>query len=200
MFNPLTAINAPYLGVLQFIQNLSPYDCNTGCDEMLDLIREIQQSGAYFWQGVAIPNSINTTIPALQTLNGTAHLPEGSYITAITCFGDSVVNPEGFKFKLYDEGTKASIFFGDYALERTVASDMQTLYGVGNINAPTCPGMNADNPFGPNYLLSPFVITKPGIIGWEIVNQSVADAVIQLMLSVAIPANKKTASQIVVVR
>ena len=198
MFNPYTSLDAPYQGALQFIQNLSPYDCSTGLDEMLDLTREIQESGAYFWQGVAIPNSQDTTVPALGTINGTAVLPEGSYITAINYFGDKVVNPEGFKFKLYDEGTKASIFYGEYALERIIASNMQIVYGVGDDNPPSDAGMNGDNPFGQGLLMSPFIVTKPGKTGWEIVNQSSVDAVIQLMLCAAVPANKRTASQLVV--
>lgn len=199
MFNPLS-LDAPYLGSLQFLQNLSPYDCSQGLDEMLDLQREIQRSGDYFWQGVAIPRSDQTTIAALQTLNGTVHLPEGTYVTGITFFSDSVVNPEGFKIKIYDEGTKASIFYGDYALERVVASSMQLLLGQGTVVTPTDPGMNADNPFGPNLLMNPFIVTKPGVLGWEIVNLSVAAATIQLMLSCAVPANKHTAGQVQVSR
>lgn len=197
MFNPLS-LDAPYGGSLQFLQNLSPYDCSQGLDEMLDLYREIQQSGAYYWQGVVIPRSDQTTIGALQTLNGTVQIPDGSYVTGITFFSNSDVNPEGYKIRIYDEGTKASIFFGEYALERVVASSMQLFLGVGASNPPTDPGMNGDNPFGPNLLMNPFIITKPGVLGWEIVNLSTVDATIQLLLSCAIPANKKTAGQVVV--
>lgn len=196
MFNPLS-MNAPY-GELQFIQNLAPYDCNVGVDELLDLSREIQQSGNYFWQGVAIPASANTTVGALQTINGSVSIPDGSYVTAINFFSDSAVNPEGYKIKIYDEGTKASIFYGEYAKTVLVASSMQLQLGQGAIPAPSDPGMNDDRPFGLGYLMSPFIITKPGKLGWEIVNLSTVNAVIQVMLCVAVPANKRTASQMVV--
>jgi hypothetical protein len=197
--NPL-AIDAPYDGALQFIHNLVPYATWVGTDEMLDLWREIFTSGNYYWQGVAIPTCDNTLIPPLQTLNGTVQVPTGSYITGITAYVNSELTGEGYKVRLYDEGTKASIFYGDYALERVFASTMQLHYGQGSNNPPSDPGSNLDNPFGPNLLMSPFIVTNPGIIGWEIVNLSplAAGQQIQIMLSVAVPANKRSVGQMVV--
>jgi hypothetical protein len=196
MFVPQTSIDAPY-DELAFIHNLPVYNTCVGTDEMLDLIREIQTSGNYYWQGVAIPSSDKTLIPAMQTVNGTVQIPEGSYITAINFFinPEGLVipsAPEGYKIKIYDKGTKASIFYGDYALARTVGSDMQVQYGVGTNNPPSDPGSNLDDPFGQGYLMNPFIITNPGVLGWEIVNLSAVDAVIQLMLCVAVPINKRT--------
>lgn len=191
MLNPLTLV-ADDDGALQFLTNLGQYSSCEGTDIMLDLMREIQLSGNYQWYGLVFPGQGNTTIGPQQTANGTVQVPAGSYVTGITHFNDPIVNPEGYKIKIYDKGTKASIFYGDYALERTISSNMQVIYGVGDTNPPTDPGMNSDDPFGPNLLLSPFIITPPGVLGWEIVNLSVAAAQIQVLLSCAVPINSQS--------
>lgn len=203
MYNPLN-IEAPF-DELQFIDNLQAYNSSPGVIAMTELIREIQQSGNYYFQGITFPTGGNTTVPGNGTVNGTIQLPQGSYCTSITHY--DVVEDEvrggqgggfpgfGFKFKLYDKGSKASIFYGDYALNRTVSSNMQIQYGVGANNPPSDPGMNPDNPFGPNYLLSPFIINIPGVMGWEVVNLDPNPAVIQVMLSCAVPINRQSVGQ-----
>src|SRR5690349_22401086 len=113
MFNPLI-LDAPY-GVNQFVENqLLPYQTCVGTDEMLDLLRYIQESGNYYWQGVAFPGQSDTTIGAGVTANGTIQVPAGTYVIGMTYYAS---NEAGMKFKLYDKGTKASIFYGDYCLD-----------------------------------------------------------------------------------
>jgi hypothetical protein len=193
--NPLL-IDAPY-SITQFIENLPGYNSNFMTDEMLDLYREIIESGNYYWQGACFPVGAATRIPVIGTLNGSLQIPAGSYITSMTYYCDpgttqTPVNPEGIKIKLYDKGSKASIFFGDYALDRTVMSNMALRYGIGTSTPPTDQGSNVDNPVGPNLLMSPFIVTPPGMINWEIVNLSsdVDGAVVQVMLGVAVPISK----------
>jgi hypothetical protein len=147
---------------------------------MLDLMRKIQQSNNYFWQGTAFPP--NTTVTALMTINGSIALPAGTYVTGVSYYGSQ---PERFNLKIFDKGTKASIFYGDYIDVRGYASSMQILTGLGS-----------DLPFGPHILMNPFIITEPGVLGWEIVNKSSSDQVIQVMLDCAIPVNQKTINQV----
>lgn len=189
MFDPLS-MNAPYDGALQFLHNLEIYKTCTGTDEMLDLVREIQFSGNYYWQGTVFPRTDLTTIPAQATLNGSVNIPAGSYVTGIQAYGDPIANPAGYKIKIYDKGTKASIFYGDYCFYNIVSSDMQVQSNPDDsVNSPI---------FGQNYLMEPFIITSPGVLGWEIVNLDLSPAVIQLMLCCAVPINKRTVGQVVV--
>jgi hypothetical protein len=192
--NPLSIV-APY-SPLTFIENLPGYNNNWQTDEMLDLMREILESGNYYWIGVNFPTGGDTTIPALGTVNGSVQVPAGSYVVSMNYFCDpgtslSPINPGGIKLKLWDKGSKASIFYGDYALDRTVMSNMQLEYGVGNGVGPSDPGSNADTPFGAGLLLSPFIVTPPGVLNWEIVNldTNANGAVVQVLLSIAVPIN-----------
>src|ERR1035437_7661393 len=102
--NPF-AIQSPY-DEMQFLNNLPAYNNSAGNDEMLELYRELQQSGNYYWQGLSFPNGADTTIGGNQTLNGTLIVPAGTYITGITQYylaaderGASAV---GFKMKVFD--------------------------------------------------------------------------------------------------
>lgn len=167
-------IEAPY-DELSFINSLSGYNANSGLDELLDLTRVIQESGNYFFQGVSFPTG-NLIVPAQSTVNGSLQIPAGSYITSIGHYFNPTVNPEGFKVRLYDKGTKASIFYGEYA----------------HISLISAPG----NPVG--FVQSPFIITPPGILGWEIVNLSTVDAMIQVLLCCAIPISQQSVGQTIV--
>ena len=198
--NPLSIV-APY-DITTFIQNLPGYNSNWQTDEMLDLMREILESGNYYWAGINFPKGNATTIPALGTVNGSVQVPAGSYVVAMNYFCDPGTNPGGIKLKLWDKGSKASIFYGDYALDRTVMSNMELEYGQGNGVGPSDPGSNKDIPFGQGLLLSPFIVTPPGLLNWEIVNldTNVLGAVVQVMLSVAVPINNNTIGMRQIVR
>jgi hypothetical protein len=188
MFNPLT-LEAPYEGSLQTIQNQSQYDTSKGLDELLDLVRNIQESGNYYWQGISFPDSSNLVLASGVTINGTIQVPPGTYVTSINYYTGNVatfVQGAGVKIKLYDKGTKASIFYGDgdKSLDRDCMSNMQIKYGAGN----------TEPPFGPGYLMSPFIITPPGILGWELVSQAMdgTSQIVQVMLNCAVPINKQS--------
>ena len=201
MFNPLQFM-APYDGANQFINNLQAYNASKGTDEMLDLIREIQQSGNYYFEGYPFPESPDILVGGGITLSGTIQVPPGSYVTSIQFYNDYEENPEGFIFKLFDKGTRASIFYTDYSFAEISASNMQQQVGVGTSNPPTNPGVNGDDPFGPNYLLSPLIITPPGILGWEIASKGVlgTEALMQVLVCCAIPVSKLSIGQKVVSR
>lgn len=187
--------------ITDFLDTLPGYDSNQGVSEMLELLREIQESELYYWVGAAFPFGAAITVPALATVNGTISLPAGTIITSITHYtniqGVQALLP-GFKISLRDKGSKVSIFYGDYALDRLVTSNMQIQFGQGATNPPTCPGSNLDDPFGPNYLLSPFIVTAPGILAWEVVNLNPIASTFQAMLSCAVPILDMTVNQVIV--
>jgi hypothetical protein len=199
----MPSIDYPY-DENQFINQLQAYNTWKGNDELLDLMREIQSSKNYYWQGLCFPDSsylpnsfagAGNGVAGGGTLSGTLVIPVGTYVTSITHYSSQ---SDGFRFKLYDKGTKASIFYGDYSYEKPVSSNMMT----GGIYAttPSDAGSNSDIPFGPGYLMSPFIVTKPGVLGWEIVNESSSVNVIQVMLACAVPINQKSVGQIVVAK
>jgi hypothetical protein len=212
-------IDYPYSKV-ELIDRLPGYDTSPSVMRQVDWIREIIESDAYYWRGCPFP-PVDTEFELNETKNGSITLPPGTYVTSINYYQDkppsqeeqpsivvakgvkakAIIAPRipapvlpGVKFKLYDKGTKASIFYGDYAYGETVASNMQIQYGVGTSNPPSDLGMNLDNPFGPNYLLSPFIITPPGVLNWEVVNMATGESTIQFMVACAVPINPQSTS------
>ncbi len=178
MFDPFSITGIDY-GVNQFTDNLPGYNANQGVGELLDLVREIQLSGNYYWQGMPFPVGGATTVAGNATVNGTIQVPQGTFITSITHYNSL---DAGFKFKLYDKGSKASIFYGDYSKEGLVSSPM----------SPDTNPYGGVMPFGPAYLLSPLIVTDPGVMGWEVVNLSSSSQVLQVMLAMAVPINKQS--------
>lgn len=195
MFNPLTLV-APY-DELTFLDKLPGYDSNRGVIEMLDLVREIQQSGNYYWQGASFPYGSQTLVAGGNTINGSIQVPPGSYITSVTVYNDYVVNPAGFKLSLYDKGSKAQFYYGSYELDRLCGSNMQQQVGNGASNPPSDPGVNGDNPFSPQFMMGPIIVTSPGVIGWEIVSLAPngTNSQIQCMIAFAIPVNRQSIGQ-----
>ena len=181
MFNPFS-IDAPY-SENQIWDNLDVYATCQGTQEMLDLVHVIQTSDNYFCQLVGFPHDIGFV--GYQAANGSENLPEGTYITGMSSYSDQ---PEGFNVMIYDKGTKASIFYGDYIRNTLVASVMDQDPVFSHFH----------KVYGLNMLMSPFIITKPGVLGWEIVNRSANNANIQMCLMCAVPVNQRTSSQVVV--
>lgn len=177
MFPVVDDWSQPY-GPTTLLDTLSGYDSCQGNSEQLDLARFIQESDNYFWTGAAFPSIAQVPayrVPALTTINGSIQLPPGTFVVSISSFSEQ---PEGIKFKLYDKGTKASIFYGDYALDSLVTGD--------EIPVP------ANEPFGPGYMMSPFIITPPGVLNWELTNLSASDALIQILCNCAVPINNQS--------
>lgn len=187
-FNPLS-INYPY-DCNEYIHKLPAYDTSTGVDELLDLWRIIQQSGNYYWQGESFPDlKVAPTVAPQATVSGTITVPPGTYVTAVSAIALKEVNGTweqgaGFNLKIYDKGSKANIFYGDYAYSKSVAGE---LFAVAQ-----------DSPKGPSLLLSPFIITGPGVIGWDITNLDVTASMIQVLLECAIPISARSILNMVI--
>lgn len=173
----------------EFLDNLPAYDQSEGTDTLLELLRAIIYSGNYYWVGASFPFGNLINVPADATVNGTVALPPGTYVLAINYFNDPVVNPSGFKMLMYDKGTKATIAYGGYILNANQGSDM-AVQNIGDPNVSV--GPDPVNIFGSGYLISPFIVTPPGVINWEIVNMDSNPAVIQVMLSCAVPIRADT--------
>jgi hypothetical protein len=188
--------------ITDFLNYLPGYNASPGVIEMLELLRNIQESELYYWKGVSFPFGAAINVAAQSTVSGSLQLPAGTLVTSITHYlspGTLQIpgNPEGFKWRLQDKGSQISIAYGDWVLDRLISSDMQIQYGVGTTNPTSDPGMNGDDPFGPAYLLSPLIVTAPGILNWEIVNLSLIAAVFQVLLSCAVPILDVTINQMI---
>lgn len=186
MIDP-TTIQYPWDGPIQFLNNLPAYNGNQGVDSLLDLAREIQQSGNYYYEGLVFPNlEVQPTIPALGTLSGVIVIPPGTYVTAINGLAynsNNTLGNSGFNLKIYDKGSKASVFYGDYAQHTTVAGHFD---------------ITQDVPSGSGMLLAPFIITGPGVLGWEIVNRSTNALMIQVLIDCAVPITNRSIQNTVV--
>lgn len=194
-------IIAPYdPNGLEFLDNLPGYDSSVGVIEQLELLKQIQESGAYYWQGISFPHSDQLSVAGGNSVDGTIQLVPGSWVTSIQVYNDYTTNPNGFLLNIYDKGSKASLFYGDYTLDRMAGSSMQLFAGMSDTTTPSDPGSNSDTPFGPGYRMSPFIITKPGVLGWEITNAGTSTAIMQVMLCVAVPINAKSIGQKLIVR
>jgi hypothetical protein len=127
-------------------------------------------------------------------LNGTLIVPVGTYITGITQYylaeDERGGNAIGFKMKIFDKGSKESIFYYDYCIDGLVGDQMvQPANPYGGVR-----------PMGPGLLMSPFIITDPGQLGWEVVNISHNEAMLQVLLTCAVPINAQTVGQKIVSR
>jgi hypothetical protein len=160
---------------------LPAYNANQGVDTMLDLVREIQQSGNYYYTGLVLPNlEMQPTVPALGTISGVIVVAPGAYIISIAGYCMSLDTTDlnaGFNLKIYDKGTKASVFYGDYAQSRTVCGS----YGTAQ-----------DVPTGEFFLKEPFIMTGPGVLGWEVVNKCTTAATIQVLVNCAVPITNRS--------
>jgi hypothetical protein len=181
-------VQYPHTAGLEYLQNLPAYNCNQGVDSLLDLLREIQESGNYYYQGLVFPDVIatNPTVPGGGTINGVAVISPGTYITGISGImynSNNTLGNAGFNLKIYDKATKSSIFYGDYAQHLTVSGHFT---------------QTQDDPSGPALLQAPFILTGPGVIGWEIVNRSASECMIQVLVDCAVPITNRSVLNTVV--
>jgi hypothetical protein len=175
-----------------WLDHLGAYNTWEGQDIALDLIRLLYESDAYYPYMVPFPNNIvgmgNGTGPgnilnfnAGETQSGSLQIPEGSYLVSAGCYAYNLINPDaprtgaGAKVRIYDKATQSDLFYQIFAQGHSVFSD-------GSItNTP-------DVPFGPYFLRSPYIISRPGVINWEITNLDPLNAeTIQVLLSFSTP-------------
>ena len=179
--------------VNDFINSLPAYDQSEQTIQLLDLVREIQSSNNYYWVGACFPQGdlvTDLTIGAGKTVNGAIVIPAGTYITAISATYDpnqSVNTGLGFKFRLYDKGSKGDIVYGSYIKDTLITSQGELQSNIASADE--------QMPFpvpGSAFLQGPFIVTAPGQLNWEITNLDVNNAVIiQLMLDCAVPISQK---------
>lgn len=191
--NPIQATPNIYEGndACSFMDKLPGYDSNFMVTELLEQARQLTLSNNYYWVGLSFPQAPYDVVAAGQTVSGTVSIPPGTYITAINAYGNSggyiIPNVYAFKFSLYDKGTKAPIVYGDYTISSTITSDMAIQVSTLGDGVYT-----PDQPFGPAYLLSPFIVTPPGVIAWNIVSYLQSQLNVQMLLCCAVPINQQS--------
>lgn len=181
--NPLR-IQAPY-SVTEIMNQLVAYQTWGGLDELLDLGKLIIESDNYIWAAEGIPDHSIINFSPGQTLSGSIAVPSGTFVLSVQGYNQG----PGYNLKIFDKGTTASLFYTDYVRNGAIVSDMQA----------SVPGLNA--PFGPGLLSSPFIVTPPGAIGWEVTNADTLNPqMIQLLIVMAQPVTAVTIGHQVISR
>jgi hypothetical protein len=158
-----------------WLDHLGAYDTWEGQDEALDMMRILYESDAYYPYMVLNFN-------AGETQTGSFQVPSGSWFVSAGCYvneGTNVVSKTGAgaKVRVYDKATQSDLFYQQFAMGKCVFDD-------GDNRSPT----TMDSPFGPYLVRSPFIISSPGVIQWEITNIDANNAAtIQVLLSFAVP-------------
>lgn len=181
--NPL-AFQAPY-SIVEIYNQLVAYQSWGGLDEMLDLSKLIIESDNYIWAAEGVPDHGSIMFDPGVTLSGGIAVPPGTFVTSVQGYNQG----PGFNLKIFDKGTTASLFYTDYIRNGPMVSNMQL----------SVPGENT--PFGPGLLSSPFIVTPPGQIGWEITNADTANPQqIQILICMAQPITAVTIGHQVISR
>lgn len=161
-----------------WLDKLGAYDTCEGNDRMLDLIKLLWESDAYWCNMIPFPNNISTNLNLLdpngyvanflpgETQTGSIQVPINSFLVHITMqvlvgdgsAGHTYVGP-GFKIRIFDKATQSDLFYNQFAHNFTAGADMNSItYDV------------PDVPMGPYMLVSPYCTQPPGIVQLEITN------------------------------
>jgi hypothetical protein len=163
--------------------HVGAFDQSAGTDLMLNLTRQIIDSDAYMWQGIAFPVGTDVNIGSLQTFSGTIVVPPFSYVVQMSGFSGVP-----FAVRIYDKGAQTDIFYRQFAFHKTVVSNMQ----LDQVD-PTGQFFLPDQPFAPYMLKDPLIILPPGILQVQITNMDNTPSnpvvPIQLLLGIAMPKN-----------
>jgi hypothetical protein len=184
-----TSNSSTKIGVTSYLDALGAYTTWYGNDELLDFARLVVESQSYFYTGLVFPNGADVNIPARTTFAGNVSIEPLTYVLSIGGWSNQ---PEGFKVRVYDKGSKADIIERQFTFYSNVASEGEGIFGA----VPT----PLDVPFGPYFLTSPFIIMPPGSVQIEVTNQSPAAAIIQVMLGCCIPVTDRSINQVTVAR
>lgn len=174
MLNPLTSV--VQYPPDYYLENLQAYNCHAGVDKLIEFARMLVAAGQdYLYRGMVFPlGSEAPTVAAGKTIEGTISIPAGSFLYS---HGGYSNQNEGFKYSLFDKGSKTYLVDKEFVHSGLDATDSQPDVDVASSNI---------------FHISPFVITAPGLLQVQITNLSGVDAVIQLFLEFAVPniANK----------
>lgn len=176
----------PRYAELAWLNSLPLYNLSQCSDEMLDLLREIQTSGDYYFQGKPFPilNPGDLGIGAGLNISGSISIPPYSYLTMLTAFSNT---NGGFKIRIYDKGAKVDLFDKLWAWDRIIASNQATL------NDP------AIGTIPPHLLMGPLVVLPPGLLQIEIANMDLVNTnLVQVMFYFAVPKTSHSTGTAVV--
>lgn len=160
---------------LDWLNSLPLYNLSEWSDEMLDLLREIQTSGNYYFEAKPFPvlNPGDTGIPAGGNISGVISIPPYSYVTIINAFSTT---EKGFKFRVYDSGAKVDLIDKLWGWDRLVASNQ------GILNTPEIGNIP------PHLLMAPMIVLPPGILRVEITNMDLTNTnLCQMIFCFAVP-------------
>src|SRR5271155_5526409 len=152
-----------------YLDNLGAYSIDESSFSMLDLARELVDSGKYYMLGVPFPGISNINIAAQDTFTGNVTVPPLAMVVSLT--GDTFYSSggskgtralEGFQFRIFDKGAKMDTFL--------TASFGNNYPSVGLMASRLNPTTVSNRPVGPMYPRSPMVVLAPGALQLSITN------------------------------
>lgn len=172
------------------LNNLGAYNLNQGVDALLDVMREVADSGAYYTLIVPSPPAGLIAIDALQQFTGVVQVPVGSVLLAITGQAIAVSEQRGggnstgsFSVKVFDKATGVDLFNGQWEFGSLVAPSLTQLSN-GSLQQ-----YGQDGPIGPWYLANPFIVISPNSIEVTVQNFDSNVQLIQVALHFAVPCS-----------
>lgn len=189
----LYALDENY-SVATWYENNGAYDLNTGTDLLLDQARQILESDAYVFQGVAFPKGQDTEVDFQQTFSGSVNLIPYSYILGLNGFS---LNLGQYTLRIYDKGAQTDLYYGQFAWYPTVIGTMQQQYYA---DGQFITLADTDIPFGPYWFRSPLIVLPPGVLQIQLTNvetefdPSTPRQQVQLLFLVAAPKTTTTLS------
>lgn len=169
------------MALSEYLDYLPGYDLNDNASAALDVARAIIDSENYFMRGYVFPGNGSDSLAGGDTFEGLISAPAHSIIISMTSYCSQ---PEGFKFQLYENGSKQNLFGRTYA-RQDVTGMYQTHSGQ----------VLPDRPIGPAWFTDPLILIPPGRIVGQVTNMSANTATIQVYLQMAIPITRETLSQ-----
>jgi hypothetical protein len=170
------------------------FDLNAGTDLLLDQTRQLMQSDAYVFQGVAFPKGTDVEIDFQGTFSGSLNLIPYSYIFALTGFSQ---NDGQYTLRIYDKGAQTDLYYGQFAWYPTVMGTMRQQFSASGEFITT---QTPDIPFGPYFFRAPLIVLPPGSLQVQLTNAlpmpqpSLPIERVQLLFHVAAPKNTTTLS------
>lgn len=189
----------PYTG-LAFLDNQPAYTANEGVDSLLDIAREIEMSGNYYFMAIPFPNSGGVLIDARDSKSGVIVVPPLAYLVSLTGYS-KIYDPEvtgetdkGMMVRIYDKGAKM-----ETAINAQFIISTLNMGGFPNtVNDASGYANDLGGMQGQYWLKTPMVVLRPGSVQLEITNLSALSAHCQIMLNLAVPINQKSINEVLI--
>jgi hypothetical protein len=159
--------------------NNGAYDLNAGTDMLLDLPRQILDSEAYMYQGVAFPKGADISFQPSQTFSGSINLTPYSYLVSLAGYSGNI---NQFTLRIFDKNAQTDLYYGQFAWFPTVVGNMS-----GTNMGASIPMGTPNKPFGPFLFRDPVIILPPGVLQVQLTNVSGSPAVLQMLFGTAVP-------------